>query len=64
MTDIRTWPSREEWEAEERSRAEYTIEHGVNGWDYCGDHPQYNEDERSEVDGPRTGSHQDDPPQL
>lgn len=32
----RIWPSREDWEADERARAEFTIEHGVNGWDYDG----------------------------
>jgi hypothetical protein len=50
MTDTRTWPTREKWEADERARAEHTIEHGINGWDYGANRPQWTDDERAEVE--------------
>lgn len=50
MTDTRTWPTREEWEANERARAEWTIEHGEDRWDYEGkDDLWWSDDERAEV---------------
>jgi hypothetical protein len=33
-TNTRTWPTREQWEADERRHAEYTIEYGINSWDF------------------------------
>jgi hypothetical protein len=50
MTDSHTWPSREKWEADERARAEHTIEHGINVWDYGAGELHWSDEERAEVE--------------
>jgi hypothetical protein len=43
------WSTREEWEAEQRSRAECCISDGINAWDYGESQLGYTDDERAEV---------------
>jgi hypothetical protein len=50
VTHTPNWPTREEWEAGERSRAQYCIDEGVNAWDYGQTQLGYTEAERAEVE--------------
>lgn len=49
-TKERKWSTREEWEAEQRRRAEHCIRDGINAWDYGQSQLPYTEDEQAEVD--------------
>jgi hypothetical protein len=50
MTHKPNWPTRQEWEAGERRRAEHCISDGINAWDYGQSKLGYTDAERAEVE--------------
>jgi hypothetical protein len=50
MTHTPNWPTRKDWEANQRSRAALSIEKGVDAWDFGRGSPTFDEAERAEVE--------------
>jgi hypothetical protein len=50
MTRTHTWPPREEWEAQERRHALYTIQYGLFSWDFGSSRPAFTTAEQEKVD--------------
>jgi hypothetical protein len=50
MTHTHAWPSREKWEADERRHALYTIQYGLDSWDYGSSRPYFTVVEQDEVE--------------